>query len=367
MTLTPLTHLKNFVTSNIAGGQQDFVPKADAGEAQATKIDQEYSQIQDGLKQQHDQLAAVDQDSQLRPPALKNYKNWELVAGGALAGAALGGAAGLGKEMLTAVASNPHVDITSTQHDIFRTELRHVKQPWTENTTELKDANGSINGWKHVYTASFDQKKVGTYTTRTAEVKGGGHGNPLLSGLGGMVIGGALGAGVGAAVMLSRNFIPDGKYQAYERHKTSGDGKIMLKFGVAGGAMGAGAGLLSAALESRHDQTVTYQTQTPEMHNQVVGQIPGQHVVANSNGTFQTQWNESIYGTSANNPGRVNVTVNNPVQSGLFHHAQVQTHNVKVDVAGRYGYLTGMLGGMAVGVGAGVATGVLVNVIRKTI
>lgn len=362
MALTHIANVKNFVSTHITGGKKDFVP-----DEEATRIDNKYGEIKDELTQQRGELERIDEETRLRPPALKNFKNYELVAGGALAGAAVGGAIGLSKELLTSVASNPQVEVTEVEHSIYRTELRDVGEPWTEASNPQYDHNGSLTGWQHVYTASLEQKEIGTYTERTAEIKGAGSGNPLTAGLSGMLIGGALGAGVGLAVMVSRNFIPDGKYQEYERRKTTGDAKVLLKFGAAGGALGAGAGLLSAALESRHNGVETFQTETPRMEREVIGQIPGQDVVQNGNGQFQTGWFETVRGTGANNPGNVNVEVDNPVQSGLLNRPQVNKEDVSIEVSGRYSYLTGMLGGMAVGVGAGIATGVLVNVIRKTI
>ncbi|MCA9794580.1 MAG: hypothetical protein KC910_22385 [Candidatus Eremiobacteraeota bacterium] len=344
------SRVSQFVTKHIAGDKKDFVP-----DENATAIDNKYDQVQGGLGKISDDLDRLDQDTAVRPPALKNFKNSELMMGGALAGAAVGGSIGLGKEMLASFLSAPSYEIIKTDHDILRTSMVSAKEPWVATEQVRNDANGSIQGWQHNYEPSTTTEKVGSYTTREVKITPAGDGSPLVSGLVGMGIGAGLGLGVGAAMTVARKFIPDGAYEGGDRRETKGDTKLLVRFGLAGAAAGAAAGFVASSLEASHAQTVQYTTETPVTQPQVIGQVP-------------QNWFEGINGSDAQNPGMRDVTANNPVMGGtIIHKPQVEKHDLTADVNGRFGMAYGVAGGAAVGLGAGVATGVLVNIIRKSI
>ncbi len=348
--LNLVSRVKNFVSHHIAG-DSDFVPDEDA-----VAIDNKYDEIRDDLSEVRGDLERIDEDVATREIALKNFKNSELVIGGALAGGAVGASLGLGKEMFASfVAPAPEVVVSANEFPITRTSLVDAAEPWIHHEQELTDANGSINGWRHTYTASTQTETVGEYTTRAHELKGATGGSPLVSGLMWAGAGAALGAGAGAAMIGLRRFIPDGEYEESDRRNTKNDNGLLVRFGIAGAGAGAGVGALAAALEAAKSDTVTYVTEAPVLENQVIGQIP-------------SDWTESLGGSDVNNPGLQDVPAQNPVMEGLFGGSpKLEETKVEVDVAGRFGYLGGVVGGAAVGAAAGVATGVLVNVIRKTI
>lgn len=339
--------VRQFAAKHLASADRDFVPNEEA-----VRVDGEFEKVQTGLAEVTDTLDSVDENTKLRAPGLKNFKNSELVAGGALAGAAIGGMVGVGKELLASSLSAPSVEIVETEHDIMRTTLADGDQPWRVNSERIFEG-GIWTKTRHTYEPITETERVGSYTTREAEVTGNGNGSVLTSGLIGMGVGAAMGAGIGASVMVARKFIPDGEYEEGERRETKGDAGVIARWGVKGAAIGAGAGALIGLVESRHNSVRNFTTEAPITGQETIGQIP-------------QSWVEESTSTSPGGGDMADVKVTNP-ETNLLGRAKVEKIDKSVDVNGRYGVVSGAIGGAIIGGASGVAIGVLENIVRKSI
>ncbi|MBI3927949.1 MAG: hypothetical protein HY319_20575 [Armatimonadetes bacterium] len=358
--------LTHWVRQNVSGSGEEA--KDFSTNPRATQIDKEYGRIQDGLQQVAVELDKIDEETKLRPPALKNIKDMELVMMGGAAGAAIGGGIGLVSGLIDSAAGAPEVTINKVETPIFRQSLARP-QGWTMVETEvnkpvpLYDGNGNqvgttneLQGWQRTYTPSVNQERVGSYTVEQPDVKQTATGSPLTSGLAGAAIGGGIGALVGAGVVVARKVTGKGAYEESDRRNVEGQVQLLVKTGAAGAVAGAGVGFLSAALEAGHSDTIKYTVESPVMKTEVIGRIPQDHTV-------------SALAPNSGTPAERAIEVQNPeMRLGITGRSpKVESETRTLDVEGRFGYVGGIVGGAVVGGIAGVATGVLINTLRKSI
>lgn len=352
---TVTNRINSWVRTNVVGTES--VAGKPAGE-----IDRDYGRIEDNLGKVKGDLDRIDEDTKLRPPALKNFKNGELIMLGAGVGAAVGGGLGLADSLITSAVAHPEVVVSDTKVPIFSQKLtgstfvevpRYDEQPVFNSSGQQVGTTRELVGWDVRHTPSLSQEKIGDYTTRTHEIKTSGHGSPLTSGLVGMGIGMGVGAGLGALIAVGRKAIGQG-YEEQERRPVKGETQMLIKTGSVGAVIGGGVGLLNALVESNNAVHQTYTTETPVTEHKVLGTIPADF------------FKSALSANNGNTPGTRAIEADVP-KTGFFGRPEVDKHEVQVNQDARFGLVGGLVGGVVVGGIAGVGIGVAINVLRRTI
>lgn len=353
---TITSRVNTWVRSNVMGSEDSLAGKP------AGDIDRDYGRIENDLGKVKGDLDKIDEDTKLRPPALKNFKNGELIMLGAGVGAAVGGGLGLADSLITSAVARPEVVISETKVPVYSEKLtgstftevpRYDEQPVFNSSGQQVGTTRELVGWDVRHTPSIEQDKIGEYTTRTHEVKTTGSGSPLTSGLIGMGIGMGVGAGLGALVAVSRNAIGQG-YEEHDRREVKGETQLLVKTGAVGALIGGGFGLLNGLVESNNAVHQSYNTESVVTENRVLGQIPADY------------FKSALSSNGDNNPGTVNVEREVP-KTGFFGRPDINKNEVEVNQDGRFGLVGGVVGGVVVGGIAGVGIGVALNVLRRTI
>lgn len=330
------------------------------------RIDADYGTILDGYQQVDNNLATIDQTTELKPPSLSNVKDSQLLVLGATAGAAVGGGVGLVSNLLTSWAAQPSIDVTTTTHDVNRptlvgnTERRiEVTKPVTKYDQNGQPYQGTqLTGWDVKHQPSFRNERAGSYETQEYKINNAGVSSPVFDALGGMAIGAGVGTLLAGGVIITRKLTGKGEYVPHEGRKTEGDLKVLAKMAGMGAVGGAAIGGLSGLLASGNSVTKTIVNQTPVFENKVLGQIPADYHVP-------------VHQANVPTPGTQDVTGQVPVMEGgvlgVGRHVKVTETRETVTAGGGLNLMTGMLGGAVAGAGIGVAAGVLTNVLRKTL
>ncbi len=350
------SRVNNWMRANVTGSEVSLAGKP------AGDIDRDYGRIEDNLGKVKGDLDRIDEDTKLRPPSLKNFKNGELIMLGAGVGGALGGGLGLADSMITSAVARPEVVVHETKVPIFSQKLtgstfvevpRYDEQPVFNSSGQQVGTTKELVGWDVRHTPSISSEKIGDYTQRTHEIKTSGSGSPLTSGLVGMGIGMGIGAGLGALVAVSRKFVGQG-YEEHDRRPVKGETQLLIKTGAVGAVIGAGVGALNGLMEGNNAIHQTYNNETPVTEHRVLGQIPGDF------------FKSALSANNGNTPGTVSVERDVP-KTGFFGRPEVDKHEVQVNQDGRFGLVGGLVGGAVVGGIAGVGIGVAINVLRRTI
>ncbi len=355
---TVASRVNSWVRTNVVGAaSEDALAGKPAGD-----IDRDYGRIEDGLGKVKGDLDRIDEDTKLRPPALKNFKNAELIMLGAGVGGAIGGGLGIADSLITSAVARPEVVISETKVPIFSEKLtgstfvevpRYDEQPVFNSSGQQVGTTRELVGWDVRHTPSITQERIGEYTQRTHEIKTPGSGSPLTSGLVGLGIGMGVGAGLGALIAVGRKAVGQG-YEEHERREVKGETQLLIKTGAVGAVIGGGVGLLNGLMESNNAVSQSYNTEAPVTEHRVLGQIPSDY------------FKSALSANGGNTPGTVNIERDVP-KTGFFGRPEVDKNEVQVQQDGRFGLVGGLVGGVVVGGIAGVGIGVALNVLRRTI
>lgn len=350
-----------WLKTNIIGeGRRDFIDNSDAAKHQ-----EDLDGIQRDLDRWRDGIDRVDQESKMHPPRLADVKPVDLVVGGAAAGAVVGAAGGMLNSVASTWLDESAVRVVENRQPVLEPTLKGYTDQMTPDVTRtpIYDGNGNVTSYRddvkgnwHRFTPQIEKKEVGHVTIRNGEathtVSAGG---VLAEGLQGLVIGGAVGAGIGAAVAVSRRYVGgDDEQPAQPPREVDGQGKVIAAAAGVGAVAGAGLGLVNGFLEQVHAQTERVTTESPVMATRDIGQMPQDHY-------------HSIFGvTRESDVAKVPVKVDAPVmERGLFGtRPQVTEQTVEVSSA-RFGIAEQVAAGAAIGAVTGVAAGVAINVARK--
>lgn len=354
--------LKSWVRTNITGSED----QAKYSKAASTPVDAEYSRIQDRVDGLGEKLASLDKDTQLGEVTLRNFKDSELVVGGAAVGGVVGGTAGVLTSLSSSLAGGAevvvHDRVINVQNEVWKGVIKNPVIAVTQNVPVLNNNGQQIGtttettGYKQTYSPDIEKKDVGHYTERTHEIKGGSSGSPLVSGLIGLGAGMAVGAAIGGLVAVGRRAVGMG-YDNHERVPVKNEGKKLIQFGIAGGAVGAAVGAVNGYVEGQNAINTSYKTEVPKMEHVVLGQLP-------------KEWVRDALNPNGKPPsGTVPYEVNQYKTefSLTSNKLDVDKKTVEVHQAGRYGVVGGLVGGAVVGTIGGVLSGVAINVIRRAV
>lgn len=370
-----ISQATTFLTRSLSTGK-DFSAGVEKGRAEADRVDTELAAISADVVDIKKNLAELEENSALKPPSFKDVSNTQLMVATTSGGALLGGAIGV----LGAVTAGPGtVSFNEVKHDIMQPKLNGTG--FDIKTYTVGGTPENPGGWDvDIARRPLSSEKVGEYTTR--EPVASNTTSILLSGALGLGIGAAAGAGVGALGIGLRKVLKQ-EYSGAEPRQTEGDNKVLIAAGATGAVVGAAAGALSSVLQSN---TVTYQTQSVNYENKVVGEVPrgdgqggGGFYVPNSGGNSVPANAEAVQRLMNGNIDRLasrdgyrNVDHLRPEEvradvpkRGLLGGIDIDTEKKTANVGP--GLVGSVVGGAAIGAVTGVAGGVLLNMLRKTL
>jgi hypothetical protein len=338
-------------------------------------VDSELGRISADTVDVRKELGELEKDSEIKPPSFKDVSNKQLLIATTAGGALLGGVGGV----INALGAGPaQVSFNEQVHPIMEPKLNGTG--FQIRTYTVGGTESNPGGWDVDITRSpLTEQKVGEYTTR--EPVGSSTTSVLLSGAIGVGVGAAAGAGIGLLGIGLRKVLKQ-EYSGAAPRQTEGDNKVLITAGVAGAVIGAAAGGLSSLIQSH---TVSYETQSVQTENKVIGHIPhganvdkggfyvpnshGNHVPANAeevqrwmNGNFNSHERNGFTNLNELRPDEVRADV---PKRGLLGGLKIDSESKTTSVGP--GLLTSVAGGAVIGGVTGVAGGVLLNVLRKTL
>jgi hypothetical protein len=355
--------LTNWVRNNITGSDEN---SSYSGKAAQTPVDAEYGRIQDKVDSVGKKLDSLEEDTQLSNTSLRNFKDSELVIGGAAVGGVVGGAAGILSSTSTSAFAKPevvmHEKTTDVSNQVWKGVIR-LPQVEVSKDVPVYNNNGQqigstkeVTGYRVDFKPDLESKHVGSYTERTHEIKGQGSGSPLVSGLVGMGTGMAVGAAVGGLVAVGRKAVGM-DYDNHERVKVHKEGQKLIQCGILGAAIGGVAGGINGWIESGNAINTHYNTEAPVTQHVTLGQLP------------QGYTKDALNPNAPPPQGTVPYEVDQYKTKFSLGSNKLDVTEKRVDVnqAGRFGLVGGVVGGMAVGALGGVFAGVAINVIRRAV
>ncbi|MBM3461485.1 MAG: hypothetical protein FJX76_05240 [Armatimonadetes bacterium] len=311
-------------------------------------------------------LDRIDREAEIQPPRLSDFSTKDLVLVGGTAGAVLGTSAGALNGLTNTWLDTPKINVTETTHVIREPVYKGFTETLQPDVTRVPiyDGNGNVlryeestRGNWHRFTPQIEYKEVGEYKVPSAQVEHTNNGsNAVVDGFKGMLIGGAVGAGIGAAVAVTRHFTGQGAGGKQPR-EVDDQGKVIAVTTAGGAVIGAGVGLLSGLLERAHSTSERLEWKEPVMVSREIGQMPADHY-------------HSIFGvTRESDVARVPVNADGPrMERGLFGmKPDMVGHSREINADPRFGIAGQVAGGAVLGAMGGVAAGVGINLMRKYI
>jgi len=352
-----------WLRANLGGGTKDFLDNEGA-----RKHEKDLEEVDKKLDDWRKDIDRIDEDAKVRPPKLSDVSTRDLVIVGGTAGAVVGAGVGSLSGLASTWLDDPKVDVQWTEHKIVDPTLKGFTDSLTPDTGKVPiyDGNGnvvdyreSVKGNFHRFTPQIEYREVGEWKEPKATLTHTSTGSSAVAeGLKGMVIGGLLGAGVGAAVAVARRAtgqVP-GPNSTPPR-EVDDQGKVIAVAAAGGAVIGGGLGLLSGLLEKAHTNAQTVKWEVPVVQQKEIGQIPQDHY----HSIFDTTHEADI--------AKRSVTAEGPaMHRGLFGmRPDMQDRSIEVGGDPRFSVTGQVVGGAVLGAMGGVAAGVAVNVMRKYI